>query len=52
MGISLSFYEFVKEYFGFKKGEIKGWQSFGIALASGITASVITNPLEIPKLRM
>ncbi len=51
LGISLSLYEKLKELFKLEKN-IKFYQAFSIALITGVVASVVTNPLEVPKLRM
>ena len=38
--------------YGFNEHNIKIWQSFVLSLTSGVISSVVTNPLDVVKIRM
>ena len=52
LGVNFAMYEKLKEIFVVDSTNIKFYQSFLMALSTGVVASLITNPLEVPKLRM
>ncbi len=45
-------FEKVKDLLGFTQSKISFIQSFMVALITGLIASTLTNPFEVPKLRM
>lgn len=52
LGINLSLYEKLKQVFQVDSSKIKFHTALGMALITGVVAAVITNPFEVPKVRM
>lgn len=52
LGINLSLYEKTKQVFNLDSKSIKLHHSFLMALSTGFVAAIVTNPFEVPKVRM
>ena len=50
LGINLSLYEKMKQLLNLDSQKIQLHHSFFIALTTGLVASLVTNPLEVPKI--
>lgn len=51
-GINLALYDKIKNYMGWKNDTITFSQSFSLAFSTGIIACIITNPVDVVKVRM
>ena len=51
-GISLALYDKLKVWFGFTRGEQTFAQSMLLSGISGVVASIVTNPIDVVKVRM
>lgn len=52
LGFSIAFYDKVKNLLGYDKVKIGFWQSIILSTTSGVFGAVVTNPIDIVKVRM